>query len=196
MFCILVSIVAKNHQVCLMATSWRLLFFVLLLLIYNKKHVMKMDGETSQQYENEVVSSFDKTTIIPGSETTSGTIGNEQNSLTQYWHRRTIILLFLGIMASYCCVFTVGMTSPLIMKDLNLNESQLAYILTVARSVRIFPKLFSGLIVDIFGGRNMFLLSHLLTCLFTLLFSYGHSVNYLALMWTEIGRASGRERVL
>jgi sugar phosphate permease len=93
-------------------------------------------------------------------------------------------ILFMTMMASYCCIFTVGMTSPLIMKDLELNESQFAYILSVARSFRIIPKLFSGIIVDMFGGIKTFVFGNLFTCIFTLLFAHGYSVNYLALMWT------------
>jgi sugar phosphate permease len=106
------------------------------------------------------------------------------NKNERYWQYRIATVLFLTMMASYCCIFTVGMTSPFIMKDLSLDESQFAYILTFARSVRILPKLLSGIAVDAIGGVPMFVFGNLLTSVFTLLFAYGSSANFLAIMWS------------
>ncbi|KAL9650035.1 hypothetical protein ABK040_003153 [Willaertia magna] len=107
-----------------------------------------------------------------------------------FWKYFTAILLFICYMVSYCCVFTIGTASPLIEKDLNMKDSEFGLILILSRSIRIVPKLLSGAIVDIIGGKIMFVFGELFTAAFTIVFGFGSSIWYFTLMWSGNNIAS------
>eukprot|EP01080_Neovahlkampfia_damariscottae_P012846 gene12846-7195_t len=63
--------------------------------------------------------------------------------------------------SSYLAVGVLSISTPLMVRTPNFNYSQVSLAIIFSKVFRFIPKLFSGTIVDIFGGKLMAISSHL-----------------------------------
>jgi OPA family glycerol-3-phosphate transporter-like MFS transporter len=107
---------------------------------------------------------------------------------------RILILLMVGYTGYYLCRSSLSVAAPLIQADLAAGrgggeaalawaKQQIGWIASLGTLVYAIGKLVSGGLADLFGGRRVYLTSMAGAVLFTLAFSLGGPVLFLASVW-------------
>jgi sugar phosphate permease len=87
------------------------------------------------------------------------------------WRVFTMSFLFCAYTCLYFAFSILSVTTPLIMRDLRFDEKQFGLIITISRAIRFIPKMTGGYVVDIIGGKHMFIIGEIIAGVFTILFA-------------------------
>ena len=93
--------------------------------------------------------------------------------------------LCLGYAGYYLCRSDLSVITPLLLSDssLHLTKESLGWITSIAVYAYAAGKIVSGLAVDFFGGKRLFLLGMVGSVLCTVFFSLGTSVAFFITLW-------------
>jgi sugar phosphate permease len=101
-------------------------------------------------------------------------IENKQNFST-WKFRLAQFLFFLSMFVSYCSIYCfhgfLSIASPLLVSSKILTLQNISLIVLVSKLMRMIPQLFTGGLVDIFGGKVMYVSSHFLLAISLILCS-------------------------
>jgi len=90
-----------------------------------------------------------------------------------------IFMLFAMYGSSYLAVGVLSISTPLMVRTPKFNYSQISLAIIFSKVFRFIPKLFSGTIVDVFGGKLMAVSAHIsVSIIMCLIFIPPHSNHF------------------
>eukprot|EP01080_Neovahlkampfia_damariscottae_P011752 gene11752-5090_t len=76
------------------------------------------------------------------------------------------VLIFICLFISYCAIYCfhplISVSTPLLIQSGTLTLQHISLIVLVSKIARVFPQMFMGGLVDIFGGKLIYVCSHAL----------------------------------
>jgi sugar phosphate permease len=114
--------------------------------------------------------------------------------VSKWKFRLAQFLFFLSMFVSYCSIYCfhgfLSIASPLLVSSKVLTLQNISLIVLVSKLMRMIPQLFTGGLVDIFGGKVMYVSSHFLLAISLILCSIrttGHQFYWLMTVLVSAG---------
>jgi OPA family glycerol-3-phosphate transporter-like MFS transporter len=100
------------------------------------------------------------------------------------WKLIIVLTLCVGYAGYYVCRTNLSVSSPALIEEIGISKSTLGITLTAGTAGYAVGKTMAGPVIDVLGGRQVFLAAMVLSIICTILFPLGSKIWYLTIVWT------------